>query len=451
MKKIFVLSLLTAAILVGATNAQAEQTKNIMFVFDASGSMLESFGPVSRIEAAKSALSDLLSNLEQSILVAFRPYAHIRKEIKSDACKITELMAPFGGNRTDIINKANSLQAVGAYTPIAYALLQAKNDFTAGNDNVLILLSDGKENCGGDPVAAAKSLLESDKKIKAHVIGLGVDAESRQQLSAIAAAGNGKYYDATDGASLIQSFKAIQELEKPINKTNTDAILGTAIRGGNGFDTAVEIQPGKYHLDHHQINGQFDYFKIQTQKGVPITFKTIAGEIGIRFNEKTGLFEESKDILPVIAGFKLMDSDRSYIAQESTRSPLEKSEYTYKPTESSFIYLLVGFPGGTIGSAQTPPAMNKNTLFAIEKEGFPLDSNTPTSPGTPTAPTNQLGSQENNQNNQPGQTNKLNTIYLYGGIGLIILIILILLIMVIIKVWKKKGPPPTVPPSFPQP
>ncbi len=451
--------------------ARADTTKNILIVLDASGSMNDAFGSVSRISAAKSTISDLMASIDPSILVGFRPFAHIKKTVQADACKVTEFLQPFTTDHTLITNDVNQIQAVGQYTDTAYALLQAKNDFTVGNDNALILLTDGKETCGGDTAAAAKALLDAGIKVKTYVIGLGLDAASRTELSGVATAGGGQYFDANDTTSLANSLKAIQAKEKPIDKTNTDAVLGTAIRGGNGYDTAVDILPGKYHLDHDQKSGEFDYFKITTIPSVlPITFKIQTGDTGVKYDSKTNTFlttHETSGAYNVYAGFKLMDPDRAELNDRvSVEGANQKNTINYgnRTAEENlpFVYLLVGT---TIGD------MAKNAIFTIEATAPVNPTPVTPPPTTPPDTTNNGGNTPNNNNTPvtppvvpiegtaPSGGNMMPLI-IGGGV-----LLAVLFTVIIVMILKKKPKPimqtpmynnmynpsvrPTMPPQMP--
>ena len=93
------------------------------------------------------------------------------------------------------------------YTPIAYSLGQAANDFPAdAKERVIVLVSDGKETCQGDPVVAAKAL--AAKGITVHTVGFIVDTAARGQLQAIAQATGGTYFDAPVGPELPDTLKS---------------------------------------------------------------------------------------------------------------------------------------------------------------------------------------------------------------------------------------------------
>lgn len=155
-----------------------EKTR-ILFLLDGSGSMMGQWeGGKSRIEIAKTILTRLVDSLRnnQNLELALRVYGH-RYDRKSNNCQDTKLEVAFGPkNHTAIINKLKEVVPKGV-TPITYSLLQAAKDFpaSAGYRNILILITDGIESCGGDPCATSIELQKKGVFLRPYVIGLGLE------------------------------------------------------------------------------------------------------------------------------------------------------------------------------------------------------------------------------------------------------------------------------------
>src|SRR5215216_2554012 len=124
-------------------------------------------------------------------------------------CQDTHIAVPFGpadAGSAAITAAVDGVKAQG-YTPIAFSLEQAANDFAPdAKERVLVLVSDGKETCQGDPVLAAKAL--AAKGITVHTVGFVVDTAARGQLQAIARATGGTYFDAPVGPELPETLKS---------------------------------------------------------------------------------------------------------------------------------------------------------------------------------------------------------------------------------------------------
>jgi len=428
------------------TSAQAVE-KDMLLVFDASGSMSEQFGGSPRIDVLKSSVSDLLGTLDSSVFVGLRPFANIKNADQVQACKITSLAQNFTTERSIIKTQTSLLQAVGSYTPLAYTLTVSGGDFKVGNDNVLILLTDGKDTCNGDPVKAAGDLFNSDKKIKIYVIGMGVDGDAKAQLSAISTAGGGIYYDASDSASLASSFKAIQNLEKAIDRTNNDALLGTAVRGGTGFDNALSLTPGKYRLDHNLAPNQFDYFKVNVKKGDLLNIKVVNGDTEVIYDQKTNSFTEEKSsyvwyrVLPY-------DSDRVSLTHESGIYVAEKNTKavdTIEVEEDGIIFLKVGSEDRTTDkySTFTIKFEGETTTAPVDITSGTQDNNSATNGSVGTQNTNNTNAGTNSGSKDSSSSNTI----MYVLIGVVVLFVIIIVILVLILLKKKNNSSNNFPPT----
>lgn len=203
-----ILILATAA--AAAPGAPAE--RRIEVILDASGSMAgrTSAGEV-KIEAAKKAVTELVGRLPADSVLAFRAYGHQSTRDKHD-CEDTRLLvsfAPLAENGAAILEANRSLQPRG-YTPITFVLGKAALDFPAGRDveNMIVLVSDGKETCAGDPCATAAALAKTDPRLVIHTVGFGVDEATRAQLDCLARAARGRYFDAGSTAELVDVLGA---------------------------------------------------------------------------------------------------------------------------------------------------------------------------------------------------------------------------------------------------
>ena len=256
--------------------ATAADVRAVALVLDASGSMKANLPDgVTRMDAAKRAVGKLVSTLPGETRLAFRAYGH-QSPAKAKNCQDTALLSPFGSVKQvkdAVVAQANSLVPQG-YTPISYALQQAANDLTSEEATVhtVVLVSDGKETCPGDPCAVAKSLAEADAKLVIHTIGAGVDNGTREQLDCIAKAGRGMYQDAANTSELEKVVAVAAETEaveiatKPAAKSvevsakkpgsaiaaPTAIVLGEVVKGrishGQDHFWRIEAPAGKYRL-----------------------------------------------------------------------------------------------------------------------------------------------------------------------------------------------------------
>ena len=161
-----------------------------------------------RIDAARTAVADLVAKLPNETRLSFRVYGHQSPTQKHD-CVDTELMVGFNSvaaNRDTILAKSRGVKAQG-YTPITYVLkLSAEEVGKEPGAHIVLLVSDGQETCAGDPCATAKALADADAKLVVHTIGFGVDTAARYQLQCIAKMARGSYFDARSAGNSPQKL-----------------------------------------------------------------------------------------------------------------------------------------------------------------------------------------------------------------------------------------------------
>lgn len=170
-----------------------EKTR-MLFLLDASGSMFAKWENSVRMDVAKAMLVELVDSLkvDKDLELALRVYGH-QYNLRYKNCQDSKLEVPFGpANHDRLIAKLKQIQPSGV-TPIAYSLEQAANDFTNDPEyrNVVIIITDGIESCGGDPCAVSLALQEKNIFLKPFVIGLGMDKDYRDEFACV-----GQYFDA---------------------------------------------------------------------------------------------------------------------------------------------------------------------------------------------------------------------------------------------------------------
>jgi hypothetical protein len=183
--------------------------RSVLMVLDASGSMNAVLpNGESRISVARRAVKDVATLFPGEAQISLRLYGSQFHRDEHN-CEDTNVVVPFGpasDNANEIAAAVDAAPAQG-YTPIAYVLGQIAADFPAeAQERTVVLVSDGKETCDGDPVLAARVL--ADAGITVHTVGFIVDTAARQQLQAVAAATGGTYFDAPVGPELPETMES---------------------------------------------------------------------------------------------------------------------------------------------------------------------------------------------------------------------------------------------------
>ena len=184
---------------------------SLLFILDVSGSMKGRIGERTKLDIAKEVLIDVQKDLPDDLRVGLMAYGHYGKK----DCSAIDLLVPLGtNNRKEISEKISALEAKEGSTPIAKTLQKAGEILKKEKGRkTIVLVTDGVETCGGDPVKVAKDLRNTVSDIKVHVVGFGVGGKEETDLIKISKAGGGSYYAAKDAKQLAQSLKNIRREE----------------------------------------------------------------------------------------------------------------------------------------------------------------------------------------------------------------------------------------------
>lgn len=241
---------------------QTSKTR-ILFLFDGSQSMFGRWEGRQKIKTATELLIDVVDSLEKipNVELALRLYGHQHPVTSYGRdCKDTKLEVPFGkNNATKIKEKLINLVPKGT-TPIAYSLEQAGNDFPPcdGCQNVIILITDGIEECDGDPCAIAKVLAEKKISLRPFVIGIGLDEELSKSFHCV-----GPFYNARYPGDFKQFMGII--ISQILNKTTCQVNL-LDIHG-----RATETNVNMTFYDQKSGEILYNFYHTMNDRGVPDT------------------------------------------------------------------------------------------------------------------------------------------------------------------------------------
>jgi hypothetical protein len=320
----------------------------ILYLLDASGSMNELNGDAKRIDVAKKAITASLQKLPQGTPVGFRVFAHrVSKSDKEASCKDSQLVAPISSERTGAISMALEVIQPKGFTPLAYSIALAGDDFKKAEKETqksIILLSDGEETCGGDPTGEIKRLKDRGIEVKVYAIGFDVDAQSRLQLEQLAESAGGKYFDAKNQSQLIAALREATDKSLILEK-KAATVYGTELRGGDSFESALPITTTLFEkelrLDHHQKSDEYDYFSFHVKAGqaVTVTVKTL--EKGVSISKDGKVSSGSAAGALVIHG-----PDRTKIGSIHESGSYRTQSESFSVAKEGTYYLRVGAGSG---------------------------------------------------------------------------------------------------------
>lgn len=233
----------------------------ILFIFDNSQSMLARWQTDTRINIAKRLITNLVDSLKKTsdVEIALRVFGH-QFRYPPPICTDTRLEVPFGPNNHEFIKKFISTMEPKGTTPIAKSLEAAGGDFPKEpGRNIVILITDGIEECDGDPCAVSLELQRKNVILRPFIIGMGVDPKALKNTYDCV----GTYFDAADE----KMFKNILDLvvSQAINKTSAQVNLIDLY--GNPVETNVNMtfyELGKYKT-------RYNYVHTMNAYGVPDT------------------------------------------------------------------------------------------------------------------------------------------------------------------------------------
>ncbi|MBL7930840.1 MAG: VWA domain-containing protein [Bacteroidia bacterium] len=239
----------------GAQKKSSPKQTRILFVFDASKSMVAKFENVSRMDGAKNLFYRFVDSLgkDKTMQFALRMYGHTVKYPPGD-CKDSKLVVPFGPNNLPLIKQKVSEAKPTGITPIEHSLTEAANDFKDNKtNNIVIIITDGIEECGGDPCAARQKLMSKGIIFKPFIIGIGLSPEQIKTFECV-----GTFYDYADQSTFSTITNIIQQ--QKMNKTTLQVnLLDNASRPKetNVNMTFYDFDRGVYKYNYiHTLNYQ---------------------------------------------------------------------------------------------------------------------------------------------------------------------------------------------------
>ena len=236
-------------------------TTRILFVFDASYSMIGKWEKELKIDVAKKTLLSIIDTLQRipNIQMALRVYGH-QSPVPPQDCNDTRLEVPFSANNVPMIRqKLKKLEPKGT-TPIAHSLELCVKDFPPCDNcrNIIILITDGMEECGGDPCAVSMKLQSMGITLKPFIIGINIDEEFRKTFECV-----GTYYDALSE----QKFKELMGIviTQVLNSTTAQVNL----LDSQGLPTETNVNMTFYDRTSGKV--KYNYIHTLNNRGNPDT------------------------------------------------------------------------------------------------------------------------------------------------------------------------------------
>lgn len=197
----------------GSSAVGAEPGASVVLVLDASSSMLGKIGKATKMSVARDVTHELIASWDTRLNVGLTAYGHRQ----SKSCDDIEAVVPLGPLNPASFDAAVDRLTPKGKTPLARAIRNAADQLGyTQRKATIIVITDGIENCGGDPCAVAEELEKKGIEFTAHVVGLGsISAAESKQLACIAEKSGGEYHGAKDAVALKEALGGlVQEVEQ---------------------------------------------------------------------------------------------------------------------------------------------------------------------------------------------------------------------------------------------
>jgi Ca-activated chloride channel family protein len=262
----FILFFLVPGVLLGQNFTKVKQMPDktrILFVLDASGSMRQDWEGEKRMDAAKKVLTEIVDQyrFDNKLEMALRVYGH-QYDSKFKNCQDTKLEVGFAAtNHEQLKAKLRSLDPKG-YTPIALSLEKATTDFptTEGIRNVIILITDGLESCGGNPCALSLALQKKKIFLRPFVVGMGIEPDLLKNFDCM-----GRFYNTKNS----REFKNVMNdiMQQTLRKTTVSVELL------DKSSAPVEKNTNMTFINKTTQEALYDYVHYRDRKGITDTLE----------------------------------------------------------------------------------------------------------------------------------------------------------------------------------
>jgi VWFA-related protein len=265
----------------GERIAAVSAPSQIELILDASGSMKLRVEGRPKIDIAKEVMAQIIKGLPNDAQVALRIYGHRIREGRSGDCQDSQLVFPFGKiDKPRMLARVREVNALGT-TPIAYSLKQVARDFgRARGEKMVILVTDGKEECGGSPSAVVSELVARGIKIKLNIVGFALaDVATKQEMERVARLTGGRFFDASNAKTLTQAIE--QALAVPYDVVDA---AGTKVAGGVTGQGGVKVPEGIYTIIVRAAGKPIEIpnVRIAASRFTKVVLKKEGQEIGIQ-------------------------------------------------------------------------------------------------------------------------------------------------------------------------
>jgi len=306
-------------------NKAKTKTTNILFVFDASKSMSSKFQNMTRMDGAKNLFYKFIDSLgkNKDMRFALRMYGNTVK-YPPGSCKDSRLVVPFGINNLSLIKQKVSEAKPTGITPIEHSLTESANDFTDNkSNNIVIIITDGIEECGGDPCKARQKLLQKGIVFKPFIIGIGLTPQQIKTFECV-----GDFYDFENSNTFSNISNIIQQQQLSRTTLQVNILNNQSMPTESNVNmTFYDVEKKEYKYNYiHTLNFQNNPDTLMVDD-YP-TYKVIAHTIPAVESKESKLNSGKHNIIALDApqGFlNITRNESAYNFNEKVKCVIRKS------------------------------------------------------------------------------------------------------------------------------
>jgi len=184
--------------------AAADDNKTLL-ILDYSLSMWSHVEGKPRYQVMRDVINENLPPLDGKLSLGLIGYGHRMANSCSDHKVLIE---PDTLNATTFRTKLNRLKPNGR-APLARSMSMASKALgETSPTGHIIVVTDGRDNCSGDPCTQARLIHEANANVKIHVIAFSASQADTKKLSCINLQTKGEFFSVTNKATLSQAVKA---------------------------------------------------------------------------------------------------------------------------------------------------------------------------------------------------------------------------------------------------
>jgi len=218
----------------------------VVVAIDGSGSMAGRIGGQTKLDLARNSVTRFIDGLPSSVeasLLVFGQQGDNSDAGKTRSCAGVDILAPMANDRAGLGAAVSRVRAVG-WTPLAAGLARAEALLARSaspGEQVIYVVSDGQETCGGDPVATARRINSGATRAIVNIIGFGLPSSEAAALKAVSGAGGGNFVNVNSRADYDRTLDRVRESNRQASNAirQSNAVAGNAVQTSTALSSAA--------------------------------------------------------------------------------------------------------------------------------------------------------------------------------------------------------------------